>query len=150
MEQIKNDLNELRLSTDLTMDRSSQRRQIHVLDYQQFLQLPPCPRVQLLLTRFVLFLCIIIVVYFIFVFIFFFSHLFSLLVRYNFCLCCLSLLIVALLRQCCHSYPPFAGLLLFGVKTDRFPLVLPVKGVRIWIVRHLTSPRPCFRAGYWV
>ena len=29
-------------------------------------------------------------------------------------------------------------------------LVLPLKGVRVWIVRHLPSPRPCFRAGYWV
>ena len=33
VEQITNDLNELRLSADLTRDRSSLRRQIHVFDY---------------------------------------------------------------------------------------------------------------------
>ena len=33
VEQIKNDLNELRLSADLTRDRSNWRHQIHVLDY---------------------------------------------------------------------------------------------------------------------
>ena len=33
VEQIKNDLNELPLSVNLTRDRSSWRRQINVLDY---------------------------------------------------------------------------------------------------------------------
>ena len=38
----------------------------------------------------------------------------------------------------------------FGGKIDRLPLVLPLKEVRVWIVRHLPLPRPCLRAGYWV
>ena len=42
------------------------------------------------------------------------------------------------------------GLLPLGGKIDRFLLVLPLKEVRIWIVRHLPSPRPCLQAGYWV
>ncbi|XP_057542495.1 uncharacterized protein LOC130820948 [Amaranthus tricolor] len=33
VEQIKSDLSELRLSVDLTRDRNSWRRQIHILDY---------------------------------------------------------------------------------------------------------------------
>ena len=37
-----------------------------------------------------------------------------------------------------------------GGKIDRFPLIFPLKGVRVWIVRYLPSSRPYFRAGYWV
>ena len=41
----------------------------------------------------------------------------------------------------------FLFLVLWRLNGDYIPLVLSLKGVRVWIVRHLPSPKPCFRAG---
>ena len=49
-----------------------------------------------------------------------------------------------------NHIPLYAGFSPSGGKIDRFPLVFPLKGVGVWIVPHLPSPRPYFRAGYWV
>ena len=44
----------------------------------------------------------------------------------------------------------YVGFSPFWCKIDRFSLILHLKGIRVWIVRHLPSSRLCFRAGYWV
>lgn len=50
----------------------------------------------------------------------------------------------------CHSFSLMQGSFFLGGKIDHIPPVLPMKRLRVWIVRHLLSPRPCLRAWYWV
>ena len=46
--------------------------------------------------------------------------------------------------------PLYAGLFCLLNKIDCIPLVLSLKGVHVWIVNHLLSPKPSLQTGYWV
>ena len=134
MEQIKNDLSELHLSKDLTRDRNRWRRQSHFQIIISFISCLSCLMSSCCFPAYIVFLPTVLL----FCFKIDFLHM---------AFCAGSFTLEAIMSlQILFMQDTF----LFGGKIGYIPLVLLLKGGRVWSVCLLSSPRPCLQTRYWV